>query len=62
MENETSTRREFIKKGTYVAPAILTLPATLSIASAGSGSSSVGSGGHSRRSSGGAEWWEFWRF
>lgn len=32
-----TTRRAFLTKAAYVAPAILTLPAVLSIASAGSG-------------------------
>jgi hypothetical protein len=37
MSEKQQTRREFIKKVAYVAPAILTLPALPSIASAGSG-------------------------
>lgn len=40
-----STRRDFLVRAAYVAPAILTLPAVLSIASAGSGTASSGSGG-----------------
>jgi hypothetical protein len=44
MSDERSTRRDFIRRTAYAAPAILTLPAVLSIASAGSGSSGGGGG------------------
>jgi hypothetical protein len=37
MSKELITRREIIKKAAYVAPIILTIPATFSFASAGSG-------------------------
>lgn len=63
-----TTRREFLQRATYVAPTVLTLPAALSIASAGSGSGgAAGSGPAGGLGAGGAggggdgcAWWEFW--
>jgi hypothetical protein len=43
-EPSTETRRDVLKKGVVVAPVILTLPAIVSFARAGSGGNSVGGG------------------
>jgi hypothetical protein len=42
MSEELITRRYIIKKSTYIAPIIFTIPATFSFASAGSGDYYVG--------------------
>jgi hypothetical protein len=57
MLKQKSTRREFIKKAAYVAPAILTLAALPSFASAGSGENGSGEW---RRHGGWRGFW-FWR-
>lgn len=64
MSENKQTRREFIKKAIYTTPVILTLPAMLSFASAGTpngggeepGPEFVGGGRHHH----GCEWWEWW--
>lgn len=66
MSENKQTRREFIKKAIYTTPVILTLPAMLSFASAGTPSN--GGGGEEpgpgfaggRRHHDGCEWWEWW--
>jgi hypothetical protein len=57
MLEERSTRRDFIKRGVYVAPAILTLVALPSFASAGSGQNRCG---HWETHDGWHGFW-FWR-
>ena len=44
-EPSMETRREVLKKGVVVAPVILTLPAIVSFARAGSGGNGGGQGG-----------------
>jgi hypothetical protein len=63
-----TTRREFLAEAAYVAPTILTLPAVLSIASAGTGKAKPAppapSGPRNDSDDGGCtEWWHiFWCF
>jgi hypothetical protein len=54
-----STRREFLEKAMYVPPAILTLAALPSFASAGSGNDSLGvARGSGEERGGGGSWWQ----
>ncbi len=61
MSAHDTTRRELLKKAMYVPPAILTLAALPSFASAGSGNdasaSGPKSGGEEERR--GGDWWDF---
>lgn len=67
MSEHDQSRREFIKKAIYTTPIILTLPAMLSFASAGTpggGGEGPGPGpgfaGGGGGGGGGCQWWEWW--